>query len=164
MLINDDDREAFDEAQGLTIDMISEELTRRGWTTGAIASLEVMPSPGGLLWVAKCRGITLQALLREINPRMRQGMPSHAAIKAHDENMMKEGNDSGRWIAVRKCDKNAEVTVVRFVFGLSCVKVWFDTAKGTSDIRHEEGQWLFWPCDHKGNKVRWPTDDNGNML
>lgn len=145
-------------------------LERKGWNTGIGRICSKRRNDGSFCYVsttnelssalsdiASEEGMNLQGVLREINPRMRQGMPSHAAIKAHDENMMKEGNDSGRWIAVRKCDKNAEVTVVRFVFGLSCVKVWFDTAKGTSDIRHEEGQWSFWPCDHKGNKVRWPS-------
>jgi hypothetical protein len=24
--------------------------------------------------------------------------------------------------------------------------------------------WCFWPCDEHGNKVRWPTDAEGNML
>ena len=150
MLINDDDREAFDEAQGLAVDMISDELTRQGWTTGAIASLEVMPSPGGLRWIAKCKGITLQALLRQLNQRMRKGCPSEAARRKHD----------GFWLMRLPY---SPPTVVRWQ---EYRKEWqaqqFACQHTLSE--HNAQYCYFWPCDAEANKIRWPTDDNGNML
>ena len=148
MLINDADREAFDEAQGLTMDMISEELTRQGWTTGAIASLEATPSPGGLRWIAKCRGITLQALLREINPRMRP-WPSIEARRAHN----------GPWLALYVESE----ALINGAFRPD-IEV-FASFSIHADILFESDDFArFWPCDAQGSKVRWPTDDNGNML
>ena len=150
MLINDDDRDAFDEAQGLTADMISEELTRQGWTTREIASLEATPSPGGLRWIAKCKGITLQALLRQLNQRMRKGCPSEAARRKHD----------GFWL-------------MRLPYSPPIIVKWTESRAGwqtqhqsNNDVTCFDDAALgyFWPCDAEANKVRWPTDDNGNML
>ena len=150
MLINDDDRESFDEAQGLTIDMISEELTRQGWTTREIASLEVTPSPGGLRWVAKCRGITLQALLREINPRIRKGCPSATARRKHD----------GFWLMRLPYSPPTVVKWNESQAGWQAQQVNCNDVVSVDDAAH----CFFWPCDAEANKIRWPTDDNGNML
>ena len=150
MLINDDDREDFDEAQGLTIDMISDELTRQGWTTGAIASLEVMPSPGGLRWIAKCKGITLQALLRQLNQRMRKGCPSDAARRKHD----------GFWLMRLPYSPPTVVKWNESQAGWQAQQVNCNDVVSFDDAAH----CFFWPCDAEANKVRWPTDDNGNML
>ena len=150
MLINDDDRDDFDEAQGLTIDMISDELTRQGWTTGAIASLEVMPSPGGLRWIAKCKGITLQALLRQLNQRMRKGCPSEAARRKHD----------GFWLMRLPYSPPTVVKWNESQAGWQAQQVNCNDVVSSDDAAH----CFFWPCDAEANKIRWPTDGTGNML
>ena len=94
--------------------------------------------------VSELCGETPQALLREINPRMRKGCPSNAAIQAHD----------GPWLELRGVSRMPGVTE----FGL--------------DPDQSQREWmedyckdaLFWPCDRHGNKVRWPTDAEGKLL
>ena len=45
---------------------------------------------------------------------------------------------------------------------------WFsfnEDQQGRGNILSEEDSFaLYWPCDEHGNKVRWPTDAQGNML
>ena len=100
---------------------------------------------GGLLWdntlgmiSADFGFATVQALLREINPRMRKGMPSQAALRAH----------RGLWL--RSVGTESIATV------LSRLIEEFPSSR-------DDGS-FFWPCDDNGNKVRWPTDATGEML
>ena len=103
-------------------------------------------------------GLSVQALLREINPRMRKGMPSKAARDAHP---------LGLWLALPEFDCIG--AVVSIVVSLPpddedfCV--WHPEGFAFSDTKPKRPeQWAFWPCDEHGNKVRWPTDSQGNML
>lgn len=124
---------------------------------------------GGLLWSDTLHKLTVdfglasvQALLREINPRMRKGMPSQAAREAH-------GFKGGMWVGSRgEAGSGGTLVFVSFDDSSSGLPltVWdfseFDTWEvGQSEIDNE---WLFWPADEHGNKTRWPTDAEGKML
>lgn len=115
--------------------------------------------------IIKSTSLTAQALLREISPRMRRGMPSLAAWEACSA-------DKGLWLAV--WDVTAEQAGD---FGWFAQRPIVTTLRRYDDtwdwgIRgvgffHQDGKpektWSFWPCDAHGNKVPWPTKD-GVML
>ncbi len=147
----------LDEFQGITREMVDHYLNRNGWCN--------MPDPDQRLLkpqyahvslkmglgaaierIAAIVGSTPQAILREINPRMRKGWPSGNALANHD-----------RWIA-------------RKPYGDLIVCRWrppyMVNAAGGGDfaLREQCEHWEFWPCDEHGNKVRWPTDAEGKML
>ena len=148
----------LDEYQGLEAQMVRDWLTSKGcyrqdgpWRHPTEKYSYTDGEYGGLLWdntlgmlSADFGFATVQALLREINPRMRKGCPSNAAIQAHD----------GPWVELRGVSRMPGVTE----FGL--------------DPDQSQREWmedyckdaLFWPCDRHGNKVRWPTDAKGEML
>lgn len=134
----------LDEAQGLTPQMVRE------W----LANLDpaIMPSAcisDDIIAVSELCGETPQALLREINPRMRKGMPSEAARKA-----------CASWL-VRDAE-TGEVELHR-TEGTSLYSAG-DYKSGAVPLR-DFGDWMeFWPCDANGNKTRWPTDANGALL
>ena len=81
---------------------------------------------------------TPQSLLREINPRMRKGVPSKAALRAH----------RGLWL------RSVGIETIATV--LSRLIEEFPSPR--------DDESFFWPCDDNGNKTRWPTDAEGNML
>ncbi len=147
----------LDEWQGLTAEHVTNWLHAHGWETSRPNWWE--KGDDGFLfdaqtfdqqwfWTHALAAIytagNVQALLREISPRMRKGCPSNAAIQAHD----------GPWLELRGASRLPGVTE----FG--------------SDPDQGQREWiedyckdaLFWPCDRYGNKVRWPTDANGVML
>ena len=160
----------LDEWQGLTPDMVREWLRNRGWSlhSGPHRRWERGGEMGGhnfadslidgnsddLAFVIHCEeiaaGLTRQEALREINPRMRKGMPSEAARIAHGENK--------DWLCM-----GYVLRVVRF-----CWSVMVDGTDVFSTERSEDAAMIerctFWPCDANGNKVRWPTDANGALL
>ncbi len=80
----------------------------------------------------------VQALLSKINPRMRKGIPSQEALRAH----------RGLWL--RSLGKENIATV------LSRQLEEFPSPR--------DAESCFWPCDENYNKTRWPTDANGVML
>ena len=155
----------LDEWQGLTREMVDHYLNRNGWCN--------MPDPDQRLLkpqyahvsfkmglgaaierIAAIVGSTPQALLREINPRMRKGWPSGNALAMHD-----------RWI-VRKPDGAVIVCRWRPPYMVNAAGG-ADSARMISvnfALREQCEQWEFWPCDEHGNKVRWPTDAEGKML
>ena len=159
----------LDESQGLTTEMVREWLTaqnatfRNGhWTHPNGKYRYIDGKYGGLLWSLTLSQIAAdfgkaneQALLREINPRMRKGMPSRAALEAHGEN--------GDWVVFRNV-----LHAVRFVWTV-CDAV--QMVSGFDVFRSDNpedaamiAECSFWPCDKHGNKVRWPTDADGKML
>ena len=153
----------LDEFQGLTEQMVREWLQGKGavcyegyWRH----SLGIYPDGacGGLLWADTLHALardfcksSVQAVLREINPRMRP-WPSRHARSAHD----------GLWMVVVSDDETGAIG--RFRNDVP----WFsfnEDANGDGNILSEENSFaLYWPCDANGNKVRWPTDSEGNML
>ena len=139
----------LDESQGMTREMVDHYLNRNGWCN--------MPDPDQRLLkpqyahvsfkmglgaaierIAAIVGSTPQAILREINPRMRKGMPSQAALRAH----------RGLWL--RSLGKE-NIAIV-----LSRLLEEFPSPR--------DAESFFWPCGDNYNKTRWPTDAQGNML
>ena len=142
----------LDEYQGLEAQMVRDWMVGRGcyrqdghWRHPREQYRYTDGEYGGLLWEDTLFKLSVdfelasvQALLREINPRMRKGMPSQAALRAH----------RGLWL--RSVGTESIATV------LSRLIEEFPSSR-------DDGS-FFWPCDDNGNKVRWPTDANGAML
>ena len=142
----------LEEYQGLEAQMVRDWLTSKGcyrqdgpWRHPTEKYSYTDGEYGGLLWdntlgmiSADFGFTTVQALLREINPRMRKGMPSQAALRAH----------RGLWL--RSVGTESIATV------LSRLIEEFPSSR--------DDESFFWPCDDHGNKVRWPTDATGEML
>ena len=159
--------EELDEWQGLTCESVSEWLRAQGFDMrlggllhagGYLVHWEPIASArqateDALHAVVQYRKQSLQSLLREINPRMRKGMPSEAALEAHE---------NGDWVVFRNV-----LHAVRFVWTGDAVQMvsGFDVFR--SDNPEDAAmiaECSFWPCDKHGNKVRWPTDADGKML
>ena len=165
----------LDEWQGLTAEMVREWLVANGWQR---MPAQDMPrsecwvrngGAGGTIWVgvdspadktlskiAKWMECSVQSLLREINPRMRKGMPSEAAKDAHP---------GGLWLATPDfACIGAHVPVV-VTFDGDGFGVWHPEGFALPDSKPKTvALWHFWPCDANGNKTRWPTDAEGRML
>ena len=141
----------LDEYQGLEAQMVRDWMISRGcyrqdgyWRHPREQYHYTDGEYGGLLWEGTLVELSVdfglssvQALLREINPRMRKGVPSQEAITAH----------GGTWMAAPPLGRNGIVFVN--------LRVLLDPSWA---------EWSFWPCDDHGNKVLWPTDANGEML
>ena len=154
----------LDEAEGLTAEMMCQYLsTSPAWRPRSSGAMFCDKHAGRsrLVWpsaVARDLGGTIcdiahaeqrypQAILREMNPRMRKGLPSEPVRDAH----------AGRWVASRT-DEYTHTTIVRFVVGMGgVVKVQFEDHRETFDPSAELDKWSFWPCDAHGNKVPWPA-------
>ena len=160
--------EELDEWQGLTCESVSEWLRAQGFDMrlggllhagGYLVHWEPIASArqateDALHAVVQYRKQSLQSLLREINPRMRKGIPSRAALEAHGEN--------GDWVVFRNV-----LHAVRFVWTVCDV---VQMVSGFDVFRSDNpedaamiAECSFWPCDKHGNKVRWPEKD-GVML
>lgn len=161
----------LDEYQLLTREMVDSYLNHKGWCNLPDPEIRLLkPSYVQITFsmglvraveqIAEIEGRTVQALLREINPRMRKGMPSQAARKAHV-------HTGGVWIASR--GKLGDGGTIVFVClhsesDTSELTVWQRDEWETWDIAPGEIEnWFFWPSDDFGNKVRWP-ERNGVML
>lgn len=164
----------LDEFQGLTVDMVREWLEIHGWEVrecgnGSTDAKKRFTDRVSVLrcdwdfclgWlltrVAAAERMSVQALLREINPRMRKGMPSDAALAEHDE-----------WIV---CTPFGATFIAEISYGGSDdgFSIMMPPINDHCDAEFiAEKHWpecLFWPCDEHGNKVRWPTDAEGKML
>ena len=148
----------LDEFQGLTVDMVRQWLTKHGWevrecgngSTDAKKRFTDRVSVLGCDWdsclgwllarVAAAERMSVQTLLREINPRMRDGWPSDAALQVHQHWMVQPFDDDG-----------------------FCV-IWDVPTVRERRGKAPNAKLRFWPCDKHGNKVRWPTDADGKML
>ena len=155
----------LDEFQGVTPQLVTGWLLANGWTQtkprwwergedGFLFDSETFDSLW--FWTYALAAIytagNVQQLLCKINPRMRKGTPSEAARAAH----MKLG---GLWVQS---------------YGTQLVKIINDCGPFfvTLDNDGDETRWesvfvdraSFWPCDEHGNKVRWPTSADGEML
>ena len=156
-----------DEWQGLTPDMAQRYLDSKGWCNMPDPEIRLlkpqyvkvsfkMGLSAAVERIACIEGRTVQALLREINPRMRKGMPSDAALAEHDE-----------WIV---CTPFGATFIAEISYGGSDdgFSIMMPPINDHCDAEFiAEKHWpecLFWPCDKHGNKVRWPTDAEGKML
>ena len=156
----------LDESQGMTREMVDHYLNRNGWCN--------MPDPDQRLLkpqyahvsfkmglgaaierIAAIVGSTPQAILREINPRMRKGMPSEAARDAHD----------GFWLAIPDFACMGAHAPIVVTFDGDGFGIWHPEGFAFPNSKPKTAHfWHFWPCDEHGNKVRWPTDAAGKML
>ena len=146
----------LDEAQGLTAEMVREWMSAHGWRNsradghmyhaefGTVATRDHFRVIEFLAtYFAR---ISAQALLREINPRLRP-WPSAEARAAH----------RGPWLAVAREDGTACMGTFRRDVD------WF-THSGNHILTDEDSYARFWPVDEHGQRVRWPVDAAGNML
>ena len=165
----------LDETHGLTSEQLASWLLRHGWEKQPQYAFQLggpsvltgyqfckqgsviatgSPLHDAIAQLAELEKRNLQSILREINPRMRKGMPSEAARKA-----------CAFWL-VRDAE-TGEVELHR-TEGTSLYSA-SDYKSGTLNTEavplRDFGDWMeFWPCDDHGNKVLWPTDANGEML
>ena len=161
----------LDEAQGLTAEMVATYLRGKGWNRLRSATGDRWLPPGSAsrkeshaaddlrflcARVAEFERRTVQSLLREINPRMRPGLPSDAARKAHS----KAGGlwlgcygelGNGGWCGVYSFDDHVDWPLIEW----STEDEWHRVEQR----REELSDWLFWPCDAHLDKVRWPERD-----
>ena len=164
----------LDEFQGLTVDMVREWLEIHGWevrecgngSTDAKKRFTDRVSVLRCAWdsclgwlltrVAAAERMSVQALLREINPRWRKGFPSNAALAEHDEWLIRApwgaefvahisygGSDDGYMIMIPPDSESGDCGGIE-------ESVW--------------GDCFYWPCDGNANRVRWPVDAEGKML
>jgi hypothetical protein len=163
----------LDEFQGLTADMMPKWLVANGWQR---MPAQDMPrsecwvrkgGAGGTIWIgvessaektlsklAVWMECSVQALLREINPRMRKGMPSEAARKA-----------CASWLVRDVETGEVELHRTEGAALYSASDYAFRTLRIDAVPLRDFGDFMeFWPCDANGNKVRWPTDAEGKML
>ena len=158
----------LDEWQGLTAELVAKWLVVNGWQQtkpnwwdkgedGVLFDSHVFDQQ--MFWLyalaAACGHNTPQALLREINPRMRKGVPSASAIVAHEAS-------GGHWLA-KSAQNGGVLRVLRWSVTDAAAKL---DALNASQSLHRDyvpPSWHFWPCDANGNKVRWPEKD-GVML
>lgn len=165
----------LDEAEGLTAEMVCQYLSAspvwRPRSSGAMfcdkhagRSRLVWPSAvardlgGTLCDIAHAEHRSPQAILREMNPRMRKGKPSDDEIGAHVQR-------GGIWIASRgELGNGGTICFINFYWDTGMedpgpFSIWDGLER--SDTLWEDGydlaEWSFWPCDAHGNKVRWPA-------
>ena len=149
----------LDEFQGVTPQLVTDWLLANGWTQtkprwwergedGFLFDSETFDS----LWFWTYALATIytsgnvQALLIKINPRMRKGMPSQAALAA-----------SSHWLVLD--NETQEIALYRSNGRRLHV------ARAPFELMPDFGDFVsYWPCDAQGNKVRWPTDAKGAML
>lgn len=87
-------------------------------------------------------GMSVQSLLREINPRMRPGWPTEEELERHrDGKWICEGEDGELYFGAFREDE--ESSDVYFFYGDELFSL------SPIDARHCR----FWPCDAHGNKV-----------
>lgn len=147
----------LDEHQGLEAQMVRDWLTSKGcyrqdgpWRHPTEKYSYTDGEYGGLLWEDTLFKLSVdfelasvQALLREINPRMRAGIPSQEARDAHQGAWVGHSGGNRRNITIGLWDGPEFV-------------------RGPVRAGHPNA-WSYWPVDHSGNKVRWPEKD-GVML
>jgi hypothetical protein len=159
----------LDEWQGLTVAMLHSWLLSHGWRMTACEQGcgKELVSPANLRcnvlrpledfpwsWVLLELRTPLQSLLREINPRMRKGMPSEAARKA-----------CASWLVRDVETGEVELHRTEGAALYSASDYAFRTLRIDAVPLRDFGDFMeFWPCDANGNKVRWPTDAEGKML
>ena len=157
----------LDEWQGITAELVAKWLVVNGWQQtkpnwwdkgedGFLFDSHVFDQQ--MFWLyalaAACGHDTPQALLREINPRMRKGMPSEAARKACASWLVRDV-ETGE-VELHRTEGAALYSASDYKSG---------TLKTEAVPLRDFGDWMkFWPCDANGNKTRWPTDAEGNML
>ena len=155
--------EDLDKFEGLTADMVRAWLRANGWTVkradrfrewwekGAEGAEDGfwLPTEFGVEWfwihaLAAVHGLTVQSLLREINPRMRAGWPTDEERAKHRYWIAQEDVGSSDSLHIGCFDEDDEDGTPVFVAGYD---LWTE-----EDVRRLDMK--FWPCDQHGNKTR----------
>ena len=153
--------EDLDEFQGLTPQMVREWLCEQGFDMRLGGLLHAgrylvewepiesawRSTEASLYAIAGYRNQSVQSLLREINPREREGVPSEAARQAHP----------GNWLVSGCLNQSKEMHF----------EVWHsrNLHLASNYPYNPDGKRIAcWPLDEHGSKVRWPVDDEGKML
>lgn len=148
----------LDIAQGMTADHVHGYLKqhdvprdKRGYNLGGAYITDKCIADGfmnpDLLYVVSCltgHGPDLQAAIVAMNPRMRAGAPSLAALGVHDFWLIHFPPIPGSPV---------NISLHRSVDVLEYIKRDIVTVA-----------WRFWPCDHNGNKIRWRTNQAGELI
>ena len=152
----------LDEFQGVTPQLVTAWELANGWTQtwerGEDGFLFDSESFDQLwFWTHALAAIytagNVQALISKINPRMRKGMPSQAALAAHNHWLVRD-TETGE-ISLHRAEGGNLYSVIHYRNG---------TKNPDSEALPDFGAWMeFWPCDEHGNKVRWVEQD-GAML
>lgn len=165
----------LEEAQGLTVEMVHAYLISTGWALGQPSRYDLRSWEKGhdsivdsgwgsdgigqmLRSLASEENRSIQAILREINPRMRKGLPSETEREAHSF-------CGGLWLGqfgMPGDGHGGTIAVVSFLdqdVHEKFMAVWSDEEWEETDWHPEQLQnhWSFWPCDANGNKVPWPV-------
>lgn len=162
----------LDEAEGLTAEIARGYLERTGWTKATLEDvdpsrwtksehtiwmpLESVDLAVTMQGLARVEHRSSQAILREMNPRMKKGLPSYDEQRAHSRT-------GGIWIATHgELGHGGSICFVSFhrddgiEHDLPFV-IWDGEEWREPDwLAAEVEDWSFWPCDAHGNKVRWP--------
>jgi len=161
------------EMQGATPDMVRDYLRGKGWTRNEAGDLSksgecwhLANGTKGMCWLhdksprktveslARMEQRHVQEIAAEVNPRMRP-WPTEEAVKEHE-------SEGGQWLC--KKPNGGGLRVMTF----SADHTEDDPVMASDDFGDYwqcdcEG-WRFWPCDANGNKVKWPTNGQGEML
>lgn len=134
----------LEEYKGITSELVHAYLNRKGWCSMPDPYLRLLKPAyvvvsfknslsEALDKIAAIEARSIQALLRDINPRMRISRPSDAALKAHN----------GKWL----CRENVAGSPLQII----------DCSHGRMALpQSATANMLFWPIDKEGNKVCWP--------
>ncbi len=157
----------LDEFQGITPQLVTDWLLSNGWQQtkprwwergedGFLFDSDTFDSLW--FWTHALAAIytagNVQALLCKINPRMRKGMPSQAAIAAHEHWLVRD-TETGE-VVLHRTQGTLLYTASDYKRG---------TLKTHALPLRDFVTWVeYWPCDENGNKVRWPTNAKGEML
>lgn len=152
-----EEEQKLDEAHGISVDEIRMWLERKGWNTGIGRVYSKRRNDGSFCYVATTNelssalsdiageeGMNLQAVLREINPRMRPGYPSSEAMK-----------EVAWWMFKHDSVKVEIMTSAE-------LQIWMSSK---TEVKYRPYFRPYcWPCDADGNKARWPVNAAGEML
>ena len=157
----------LDEWQGITAELVAKWLVVNGWQQtkpnwwdkgedGFLFDSHIFDQQ--MFWLYALAAIytngNAQAILCNINPRMRKGMPSEAAREACASWLVRDV-ETGE-VELHRTEGAALYSASDYKSG---------TLKTEAVPLRDFGDWMeFWPCDANGNKTRWPTDVEGNML
>ncbi len=152
------DHADLDEAQGLTLEMVASWIASKGWIPEEkredmqwwVSPQPMMGNKGlwvptyeklaaqPLRYIAARYELSIQAILREMNPRLRPGWPSDEALAAHPRAWL---------VSIKDRDKVETLSA-------AVLSEWKATARFSVRC---------WPCDRYAQRVRWP-EKNGVML
>lgn len=167
----------LEEAADLTPDLVRAYLERKGWKLKTLSGKaqtwtdpkgkESFVMKDGWEWwldgmvdaAVDFESRTPQQVLREMNPRMRAGMPTQRARYAHARDV------GGLWLARVPFDRVTAVVCLTVSLDPEIddeLIVW--SADRPQHIEGSFADWSFWTCDEHGNKVPWPRDASGKEL